>query len=272
MTFDAAADAPFTCFVGVTGPDSTLAIQGEAEQVLPLASVSKPLTAWGVLVALERHLVELDEPAGPAGATVSHLLDHTSGLPMEGDEPERAPGERRIYSNAGFDQLAAHVADAVGMDFPEWLEQEVVGPLGLVRADVSGRPSAGYHASLADLLAFAREVLRPTLVSAELRDLALTVSRGGLRGIVPGYGSFSDCRWGLGFELKGDKDPHWTGASLSPETAGHFGQSGSFLFVDPTRDLGAAFLSDQNFGAGHKAIWPALTDEIVARCGAGAPR
>ncbi|KJL25831.1 Penicillin-binding protein 4* [Microbacterium azadirachtae] len=266
-TFTATDGFPHTALVGVTDPERTLAVQGDPEAVLPLASVTKPLTAWGALVAVERGLVDLDEPAGPAGATVLNLLDHTSGLPMEGEEPQKAPGERRIYSNAGFDALAAHIADAVGMDFADWMLREVTLPLGMERTDVTGRPSAGATASIEDLLIFGREVLRPTLIPAALRDLALTVSHPGLRGIVPGYGSYADNQWGLGFELKGVKSPHWLSDSFPPETAGHFGALGSFLFVDRSRDIAAAFLSGVPFGEEHKRIWPALTDEIAERYG-----
>lgn len=264
-TFAATADFPFTACVGVTDAAQTLAVQGDPQQVLPLASVTKPLTAWGVLVAIERGEMGLDDPAGPAGSTVRHLLDHTSGLPFEGTEPQRRPGQRRIYSNAGFDLLAAHVGEAVGQEFAHWLEWEVVRPLGMAFTDVSGRPSAGALASIDDLLVFGREVLRPTLISPELRDLALTVSSPGLAGIVPGYGSFPDNQWGLGFELHDHKSPHWMGEALPPETAGHFGAMGSFLFIDRSRGLAAAFLSGETFGPDHKRIWPALTDEIVTR-------
>ncbi|MDQ4213388.1 serine hydrolase domain-containing protein [Microbacterium capsulatum] len=266
-TFTATDGFPHPALVGVTGPDGTRAVQGDPQAVLPLASVTKPLTAWGVLVAVDRGLVDLDEPAGPAGATVLDLLDHTSGLPMEGSEPQRAPGERRIYSNAGFDALAAHVADAVGMDFADWMLREVTLPLGMERTDVTGRPSAGASASIEDLLLFGREVLRPTLIPVALRDRALTVSHPGLRGLVPGYGSYADNQWGLGFELKGVKSPHWLSDAFPPETAGQFGALGSFLFIDRSRDLAAAFLSGVPFGEEHKRIWPPLTDEIVARYG-----
>ncbi|MGN7862008.1 serine hydrolase domain-containing protein [Microbacterium sp. 22303] len=266
-TFAATDGFSHTALVGVTGPERTLAVQGDPQAVLPLASVTKPLTAWGVFVAIERGLVDLDEPAGPAGATVLNLLDHTSGLPMEGEAPLKAPGERRIYSNAGFDALAAHVADAVGMDFADWMLREVTLPLGMGRTDVTGRPSAGASASIEDLLIFGREVLRPTLIPAALRDLALTVSHPGLRGIVPGYGAYPDNQWGLGFELKDSKSPHWMSDTLPPETAGHFGALGSFLFIDRSRDLAAAFLSGVPFGEEHKRIWPALTEEIVTRYG-----
>lgn len=236
-TFAATDGFPHTALVGVTGPEATLAVQGDPQAVLPLASVTKPLTAWGALVAVERGLVDLDEPAGPAGSTVLNLLDHTSGLPMEGSEPQKAPGERRIYSNAGFDALAAHVADAVGMEFSDWMLREVTLPLGMERTDVTGRPSAGASASIEDLLIFGREVLRPTLIPAALRDLALTVSHEGLRGLVPGYGSYPDNQWGLGFELKGVKSPHWLSDEFPPETAGHFGALGSFLFIEDRKSV-----------------------------------
>ncbi|MFE6996834.1 serine hydrolase domain-containing protein [Microbacterium sp. NPDC057659] len=266
-TFAATDGFPHPALIGVTNATETLAVQGDPHRVMPLASVSKLLSAWGAFVAIERGLIDLDEHAGPEGATVLNLLDHTSGLPMEGDVPQRAPGERRIYSNAGIDALGAHVADAAGIPFSDWMLREVILPLGMDETDVTGRPSAGARSSIHDLLIFGREVLRPTLIPAELRDLALMVSHPGLRGVVPGYGGFADCQWGLGFELKGVKTPHWLADSFPPETAGHFGALGSFLFIDRTRDLAAAFLSGVPFSDEHKRIWPPLTEEIVARYG-----
>lgn len=264
-TFAATEGFPHTALVGVTGPEQILAVQGDPHAALALASVSKPISAWGVLVAVERGLVDLDEPAGPEGSTLLNLLDHTSGLPFEGEQPQAAPGTRRIYSNVGFDALGAHVSEAVGASFAEWMAHEVTGPLGMRDIDVTGRPSAGYRASIDDLMRFGREVLCPALIPVELRDLALMVSRQGLRGVVPGYGSFDDNQWGLGFELKGTKSPHWLSDTMPPETAGHFGGQGSFLFIDRSRDLAAAFLSGVAFGEEHKRIWPPLTQEIVAR-------
>lgn len=266
-TFAATDGFPHTALVGVTGPEQTLAVQGDPHAVLPLASVSKPISAWGVLIAVERGLIDLDGPAGPEGSTLLNLLDHTSGLPFEGEKTQAAPGTRRIYSNTGFDALGAHVAEAVGMPFADWMTREVTGPLGMHDSDVTARPSAGYRASIADLLIFGREVLRPTLVPAELRDLALMVSQPGLRGVVPGYGSFDDNQWGLGFELKAAKTPHWLSDTMPPETAGHFGGQGSFLFIDRSRGLAAAFLSGVAFGDDHTRIWPPLTEEIAARYG-----
>jgi len=267
-TFGATEQFPHTALVGVTDADATRAVQGDPHAALALASVSKPITAWGALIAVERELVDLDEPAGPDGSTLLNLLDHTSGLPFEGEQTQAAPGARRIYSNAGFDALGARVAEAAGMPFAQWLAREVAAPLGMRGIQLDGRPSAGYRASIDDLLIFGREVLRPTLIPAELRDLALAVSRPGLKGVVPGYGSFDDNQWGLGFELKGVKSPHWLDDSFAPETAGHFGGQGSFLFIDRSRGIAAAFLSGVPFGDEHRRIWPALTAEIATRYGA----
>ena len=56
------------------------------------ASVTKPATALAVLIAVEEGTLSLDEPAGPPGATVRHLLAHASGLGPEPGPPLAKPG------------------------------------------------------------------------------------------------------------------------------------------------------------------------------------
>jgi CubicO group peptidase (beta-lactamase class C family) len=73
--------------------------------------------------------------------------------------------------------------------------------------------------------------------------------------------------WGLGFELRDKKRPHWTGERNSPRTFGHFGQSGSFLWVDPEAGLACACLADRGFGDWAKEAWPRLSDAILAELG-----
>src|SRR5918999_1991329 len=73
--------------VGVLSAGGRRAVHGEAERVFPWASVTKPVVALAALVAAEEGVVDLDEPAGPPGLTVRHLLAHASGLPFEGSEP-----------------------------------------------------------------------------------------------------------------------------------------------------------------------------------------
>ena len=62
--------------------------------------LTKLLTGLATLVAVEEGTVDLDEPAGPPGSTLRHLLAHASGLPPDDGPPLMAPGRRRIYSNA----------------------------------------------------------------------------------------------------------------------------------------------------------------------------
>lgn len=253
--------------LGVSDAESTLYTQGDPTRVFDLASVSKPLAALGALIAVDRGLIDLDEPAGPEGATVRHLLAHTAGYAFDGDETVGAVGARRIYSNTGFEVLTAHLEDATGYDYADWMEQTVISGLDLVDLEVSGSPAAGYRGSLRDLLAVGRELLAPTLIPEELWREATSVQFPGLSGILPGYGRQKPNDWGLGFEIRGEKDPHWTGAHSSPQTFGHFGQAGSFLWVDPVRGLTAAFLGEQSFGPDHVRIWPGVTDALLERFG-----
>ena len=85
----------------------------------------------------------------------------------------------------------------------------------------------------------------------------------GLRGVLPGYGRFDPCDWGLGFEVKGDKTPHWSGTRTSPETFGHFGKAGGFLWVDPVAGLACASLSNREFGPWAVTEWSILADAVV---------
>ncbi len=239
--------------------------RGPDEHVLRWASVTKLLTATAVLVAAEEGAVELDEPAGPPGSTVRHLLAHASGLPFEGDGPISPPGKRRIYSNAGFDLLGALVEDRAAMRFADYLAAAVLRPLDLGGTRLEGRPSEGLRGPLRDLAAFARELLAPTLVAPETLAEATAVAFPRLGGVLPGIGRQEPNDWGLGFELKDGKSPHWTGARNSPRTFGHFGGAGTFLWVDPDAGLALACLTDREFGDWALAAWPALADAVLAR-------
>jgi len=245
-------------------PRHVAALHGNAEHVFRWASVTKLLTVYALLVALEEGVVDLDDPAGPPGSTVRHLAAHASGLPFEGDGPPIAqPGQRRIYSNPGFEALADAVADAAGMPFRDYLRAAVCDPLSLA-GDLRGSPAAEYFGPLADLVVFARELLEPRLIARETLAEATDVVFPGLSGVLPGFGRWDPNDWGLGFELKDEKKPHWTGDGNSPRTFGHFGGSGTFLWVDP--DLGAALgvLTDREFEEWALEAWPRLSDAVIA--------
>jgi CubicO group peptidase (beta-lactamase class C family) len=228
------------------------------------ASVTKLVTAMVTLVAAEEGIVDLDEPAGPEGSTVRHLLAHASGLPFEGDRPISPPGRRRIYSNTGFELLGALVSERAEMPFHEYLDGAVLDPLGMTATRLEGSAAAGLHGPLDDLVAFARELLVPRLVARETLDEATAVAFPGLSGVLPDLGRFDPNDWGLGFELRNRKSPHWTGTRNSERTFGHFGGSGSFLWVDPELGAACVSLSDLDFGDWAKDAWPRLSDAVLA--------
>ncbi|MGW6694844.1 serine hydrolase domain-containing protein [Rhodococcus sp. NPDC054953] len=249
------------------GPGGVLDTAGDQDRVFALASVTKPLVAYGVLVAVEEGAIDLDQPAGPPGATVRHLLAHTSGLAFGDRTVQAEPGTKRIYSSAGFEVLADLVAAETAIAFPEYLRQAVFEPLGMTGSALDGSAGHGASASTADLTRFAQELLRPRLVAPSTLGDATTLHYPDLRGLLPGYGMQRPNDWGLGFEIRDGKAPHWTGATNSPATFGHFGQSGTFLWVDPTRALACVALTDRAFGDWAKEAWPPLSDAVLAEFG-----
>jgi CubicO group peptidase (beta-lactamase class C family) len=93
---------------------------------------------------------------------------------------------------------------------------------------------------------------------------ATRVAFPGLSGVLPGFGHQRPNDWGLGFDLRDHKDPHWTGGHNSPETFGHFGQSGTFLWVDPVAGAACVVLTDLDFGPWAAQLWPPLSDAVLA--------
>ncbi len=255
-----AADHAATALVG---PEGILAQHGEPEQRFRWASVTKLATAIAILSAVDDGLIDLDEPAGPPGSTVRHLLAHASGLPFDGETILAKPGARRIYSNPGFDVLGELLAERSGRSFAVALSDRVLEPLGMVGTELIGRPSEGLQGPLLDAAALARELLHPTLLEPNTAESARSVQFRGLKGVLPGVGSFDPLDWGMGFELKDGKDPHWTGSRNSPETFGHFGGAGTFIWVDPKLDRSLVCLTDRVYGPWALDAWPHFSDDVV---------
>jgi CubicO group peptidase (beta-lactamase class C family) len=256
----------------VVGPSGVLASHGDTERPFALASVTKLLVARAVQVAVEEGAVDLDTPAGPPGSTVRHLLAHASGLAMESDDTLAWPGTRRVYSNYGFTVLAETVQQASGIDFGHYLTEAVFEPLGMTATRLDGGAQAagfGVTSTVADLAAFAGDLLCPATVSAQMHAEATAVQFPGLDGVLPGYGVQRPNDWGLGFEIRDAKSPHWTGAKNSARTFGHFGQSGTFIWADPQAKLALVVLTDRDFGEWARPTWPALADAVILGWRAG---
>jgi CubicO group peptidase (beta-lactamase class C family) len=256
-----------TAAAAVVRPSGVAAEYGDTAHRFELASVTKPLVARAVQIAVEEGVVELDTAAGPPGSTMRHLLAHASGLSMHTDHVMSAPGKRRIYSNYGFTVAAEMVAREADIEFGRYLSEAVFEPLGMASSELGGgAKAAGYGASstVADLALFAGELLRPVLVSTEMHAEAIAVQFPGLNGVLPGFGSQRPNDWGLGFEIRDEKSPHWTATANSASTFGHFGQSGTFLWVDPDRELALVALTDRDFGDWAYERWPALSEAVIA--------
>jgi len=237
---DALEDWPVqAAAAAVIGSNGVLASHGNTERVFELASVTKLLAARAVQIAIEEGAVDLDTAAGPPGATVRHLLAHTSGLSMHSERVLAAPGVRRIYSNQGFTVLGETVQRETGIEFARYLAEAVCEPLGMVTTRLEGGAvAAGFGATstVTDLAAFAGDLLRPVTVSAGLHAEATTVQFPGLDGVLRN----------------------------SARTYGHFGQAGGFIWADPEIELALVVLTDRDFGEWALQPWPAISDAVIS--------
>lgn len=261
---DQVASWPAVATAGVASAAGPLAAAGPADRPFRWASVTKLLTALAALDGVQRGLLDLDEPAGPPGSTIRHLLSHASGLGFDGDAILSPPGRRRIYSNRGIEIVADILAARSGQPFERLLAEQVCLPLGMADTRLDGSPAWGAVGPLRDLLTLAIELLTPELLSEDLLAEATRTAFGGLSGVLPGFGRQPHCDWGLGFEIRDSKEPHWTGSANSARTFGHFGRSGSFLWVDPAARIACASLADRDFDDWAKQAWPRLSDDVLA--------
>lgn len=257
-----------TAAAAVRNIDGTTITDGPLDHVFSLASLTKPLVSLALLVAIEEGSISLDDqPTGagaPPGATVRHLLAHASGLGPEQGDPSGAVGERRVYSNLGFEVLGRHLETASGMTMAEYLAAGVTEPLEMMTTQLVGSPAHGAVSSVADWLRFMAELQHPRLIAAETRDEAARIQFPPLEGVLPGYGRQSPNTWGLGFEVRGHKAPHWTASSNSPATFGHFGRAGTMFWVDPASGVSAVAMADLTFGAWASAAWPPFSEHALS--------
>ena len=139
-------------------------VSATVESSYRLASVSKSLTAVGVLKLVEMGKINLDDevqvyvpdfPRKQWPVTIRHLLRHTSGISHYKDYEAEAvhtrqmsteealavfedwdlefePGTRMGYTTYGFNLLGAVIEGATGRSFCEYMTEEVWRPLGMM--------------------------------------------------------------------------------------------------------------------------------------------
>ena len=236
---------------------------GDREHRFRLASVTKLFTAWTALVACEEGSTSLDASVGQPGCSLRHLLSHAGGYGFDAPMPIVSAGRRRTYSNTGYELVAAHVEQVTAIPFWEYLAEAVLEPLDIHDTDQVGSAARDMHLTIDDVARFAAELRRPALVSRATYNDAISVQYPELDGVVPGIGRFDPCPWGLGPEIRGAKHPHWTATRNSGSTFGHFGGSGTFVWVDPVADVAVAALADRDFGDWSLAAWPVFGDAVL---------
>lgn len=129
-------------------------------------SISKPVTAWGVMKLVETGQIDLDQPVrrylknwsfpdseySTGQITVRHLLSHHSGISLGtigviyepggamptleeylSDEAVlvQEPGHSFLYSNTGFNLLELMIKEVTARPFADFMQQEVLDPLGM---------------------------------------------------------------------------------------------------------------------------------------------
>ena len=144
--------------------DTVPAAAASDERIYGVASVSKVYVTAAVMQLVDRGLVKLDEPVTTyipdftmadgryTDITVRMLMDHTSGIMgtsmrneflyddnyddpflLENLASQRlihAPGEYAAYCNDGFDLLEIIVENVTGMDYTEYVVENIAAPVG----------------------------------------------------------------------------------------------------------------------------------------------
>jgi CubicO group peptidase (beta-lactamase class C family) len=159
-------------------------IEATPHTMYSMASISKPISVTGLMILVEQGKVELNQPVdryiAPAkltahegrasDATVTHILNHTSGLPAHysvfyHDEPDRQPppfpesihkygilvhppGEVHRYANFGFGLVSHIIAKASGRAYRDFMKSEVFLPLGMTHTSIDVGPGLKEYAAV----------------------------------------------------------------------------------------------------------------------------
>jgi CubicO group peptidase (beta-lactamase class C family) len=253
--------------IAVIDHNENVHVYGDSNAEFRLASLSKLMTAWATLIAVEDGSVRLDDEIGQSNCTVRHLLAHAGGYGFDNTEPIISPARKRVYSNTGYELIAEHVATATQFGFADFLNESVFQPLGMESSQLRGSAAKDVHCTLGDVAKFIGEIRHPTLIASSTFVEATSSQYPDLGGVVPGFGRFTPCPWGLGPELRGSKQPHWTATRNSASTYGHFGGSGTFAWVDPVANVACCALADREFGDWARTSWPMFGDAVLTELG-----
>ncbi len=265
---------------GTMLPEYRVVASVNGQRSVHWASVTKLITTLAVLTAAEDGYFALKSTVGEYSLEVQDLLCHASGLATGNPggreliepqkvEPSVPAGTRRIYSNIGFELLGFLLERETKVSLKDYCREKIFTPLGIIdsRYDedlLAGARGAafGLVTSTEQMATVASAFVHPILISDGSLERVTQPCYPELAGILPGFGRMVPNPWGEGPEIRGNKSPHWTGSVVSPQTFGHFGQSGTFLWIDPVSHFFAVFAGTKPFGLWAVRRWPVLNDAI----------
>jgi CubicO group peptidase (beta-lactamase class C family) len=252
--------------VAVIDPHDKLHIAGSKDGPFAWASITKVLTAYVFADAVADGVIAFEDETTIPGITFADLLSHASGI-RAGDEASIEPRTKRIYTNEAYDIAERELINALGAGFEDVTVAQLFAD-GISQAwdsTIVMRDSCAHSAfgTFDDLVILLREMRQPRVVDPAIHAQLTQPYLPNLSGVVPGWGHFTHCVWGIGYEIHAEKKDHWMGTLLSPESFGHFGMSGSFVVHDPIQNISIACSSRKDFGPWAKKVWPALVDELV---------
>jgi CubicO group peptidase (beta-lactamase class C family) len=199
---------------------------------------------------------------------------------------------------------------AAGLRFGEIVQREVLDPLGMRDASMyppeewwpriaqntgdstegretaamfnsaeyrrRGAPAGGLFTTVRGIVPFLRAFLQQGMANGRpwlRRETVAMMMRpqvSGIPGRVGALYQWSAVEWGIGWDVKGAKRPHWSGSLTSDQTISHEGFAGTLVWVDPTRELLAVLFTNHTF-ADHWNLRPSrlglISDEIVRATG-----
>ena len=279
------------------------------DAIYPMQSITKIITATCAAILQEEGLLDFYDLVskhfqefsgdGKDGVEIWQMFCHTSGIDddaiwkhwneIHGDISDEdvgkeaywqtklgaplaaTPGSRFIYSNFNYEVIAELVERTSGMTFPEFSEEQIFKPLGMVDSHFilppkkreryvlrretakggkwmngdgmmnSTHPAGGWKATHQDAAIFGQMWLNMgTLNGARILSPASvkTMTRDLNTHLPPGAwkGRYLGCNWGLGWDIKGDKiDDH--GFIRSGRSYNHSGFGGATLLIEPDADL-----------------------------------
>ncbi len=232
------------------------------------------------------------------GATIETVIDQMCRLPLKS-----APGEELRYSNAGYGVIARLTENLSKQPFWQTARERLLEPLGIrdIVADPAGLtlervahlsdtshpdtefesynsaywrglalPWGGFFGTPRDAVRFAAAFLQSgTRVLSEAATSLMTTDQtmGVPGGVESAKVHWNSGRWGLGWEVKGEKRRHWTGDFTSPRTFCHYGHAGTLLWGDPERDLALAVFTNRTVTHMWGFIlprWARLSNAVIA--------